>query len=1133
VCLVLASLLPAALSAGERDLEFVRGLREKRYFDYALLYLDQLENRPLLDRDVKVVLPYERAITHLEQSRTLRNAEARSKELDLAEASLEQFVKSAPDHPLAAQASTERAQILLGRGRVEVWQARSADNGSRRAEFQQRARELFGKARQLFQAAHDRHKAEWDKLPRTPIDPDQKELRAAREKVEAGYLRAQLDLAICTYEESQTHDATAGEFRGLLSKAAREFESIHEKYRSQVVGLHARMWQGKCFEEQGEIGKALGIYNELLQHPGRSDAMQQLQDRVRQFRLICLNHEKNKDYQLVVQEASAWLVQSKDRASTPVGLGIRWERARAYEQLAGKQDLPENVRAQNLKNALEDAREINRFAGEFKDPSTAMTARLNVALNRDPGDPKQFEAALGMARKNVNEIARFNERLAAAKGTDQEEQIKNERRQHLRETARLLKLALELAQSNTDPRELQNARYYLAFAQYELGNGYEAGILGEYVARRLKVLDPPLALEAAFLSFAAWQQSYFAASEGRRDTELRMLTRAAENLAAGWPDSERAAEALITVGQIHDRMKQPLTAARYYEQVGETSDQFGTARLSAGQSYWTAWLNVASLPDDQKPSDQDRNAWRDTAEKLLRQGIDRTREDMISGEPVPGALIAARVSLAQISVSQGDYDKAIEFLTAKPNAPIEAIQVADEASRPAEGIQGRPFAGLVYQLLLRSYVGSQRIDEALNAMKGLEGVAGGAGGEGIAAVYVSLGREIQKEIERLVELKDEARLQQVRDSFEQFLQKLAELSETQNLSYGSLIWIAETYYSLGQGMKDDRRAASAYFEKASKAYERILDRDKAEPDFVADDREPGVMLRLVNCRKREGRYEDALEQVQLVLRKLPLALDAQFEAASVLQEWGADDPEKYLAAINGLSNAGSADKSSEGAVWGWAQIATRLQRILASGSSNDSYRDRFAEARYNIAQCRRGYGLSRKMSAERSEVLSMALQEIDAFVLIAGPISDEWWQQLDSIYRQIQKDIGRTAKPLQKPEVHVAESPAAETPAAKSSEPAPVAPAANGQSKAANGRAAAPQKPPSGTGSPALWGLIAVMLAAGAAAGFFVWSSRSTKRRRAAGAFPEQLTGQMPSPRAGGAKRSPTARVQPRGIDRP
>jgi tetratricopeptide (TPR) repeat protein len=238
---------------------------------------------------------------------------------------------------------------------------------------------------------------------------------------------------------------------------------------------------------------------------------------------------------------------------------------------------------------------------------------------------------------------------------------------------------------------------------------------------------------------------------------------------------------------------------------------------------------------------------------------------------------------------------------------------------------------------------------------------------------VSLGREIQKEIERLV-LERRGRLSQVQ-FFRQLLNSLFE--RRQGMSYGSLISIAETYYGLtGNGRRP--AVSGAYFNKAGATYAEILERDKSDSAFVPADREAGVRLRLVNCRKREGRFEDAFELIRAVLKELPRALDAQFEAASLLQEWGAKEPEKYLVAIDGITSGNEQSGNATGTVWGWAQIATRLQRILAAGSQSEDYRDKFAEARYNLAVCRQRFGLSQSVPAEKAEKLSMALQEIEA-----------------------------------------------------------------------------------------------------------------------------------------------------------
>ena len=110
-------------------------------------------------------------------------------------------------------------------------------------------------------------------------------------------------------------------------------------------------------------------------------------------------------------------------------------------------------------------------------------------------------------------------------------------------------------------------------------------------------------------------------------------------------------------------------------------------------------------------------------------------------------------------------------------------------------------------------------------MQQLEKIAGASGAEGVTAIYVSLGKEIEKEIARLIATNDR-RLVEVRKSFEKFLEELAQRSDT--MSYGSLLWIAETYTGLGDGLSDDPDAARDYFAKATHAYEEYSDPRKAD-----------------------------------------------------------------------------------------------------------------------------------------------------------------------------------------------------------------------------------------------------------------------------------------------------------------
>ena len=213
-----------------------------------------------------------------------------------------------------------------------MWRLHPRDAAGKQEATRSAARTLIGQARSLFEKAFEQSKEAYERFPRASVDDEK--IRADRLRAESDFLRAQINLAICMYEEALTYEPKSDERHKTLSEGAAAFEKIHIKYRSQGAGLRAQLWEGKCFEEQGDTQKALGIYNELLQNHGDNETVRQIRDQAVQFRLACLNQRTGQDKSLVVNEATQWLERAKDRRHGSTALGIRWQRALAAEKLA-------------------------------------------------------------------------------------------------------------------------------------------------------------------------------------------------------------------------------------------------------------------------------------------------------------------------------------------------------------------------------------------------------------------------------------------------------------------------------------------------------------------------------------------------------------------------------------------------------------------------------------------------------------------------------------------------------------------------------------------------------------------------------------------------------------------------------
>ena len=1084
--------LPAV--AAEPYLEFADGLRKRDLHDVAVEFLEKAETDPKCPPEVKEVIPYEKAMILLDGAKYVKNLEQQTKQLDQAEAFLEQFTKATPNHPKAAQANTDRANILLGKARVEVQQARSPANAGTKAQYQTKARELVGKARAIFQAAHDQHEAVWKKFPSFINQSTDKELYEQRREAEIKYIKAQLDLALSTYELAQTYDPGSADYNATLTKAADEFRVMHEKYRTQVGGLYARMWQAKCFEEQEDLSKAMGIYKELLEHPSDSDAMRNLQNQVTHFRLICLNHDKRKDYLLVVQEASEWLLQHKAMGRTNIALGIRYERARANEALGTKRDMPKQEQQKYLQAALTDAKEINRFSGQYKDATTVMIQKIPALVGKDTKQ-SDFDTALGIGQTMAKTIKDLQDRLAGARATRKPKEeitkIEVELDSHLKATADMLRLALDLAEPNTEVGQVNAARYYLAFVYYYMKQNYEAAILGEFVARRYPEDDPQVAQDMAYIAMSAWQQAYYALKKDEsRDAEMAQMIRICNLITKNWPEGDNANEARMNLGKVYKDAVQPVEAAKWYGQVPETSKDYADAQINAGQAYWTAWLNAMTVPADQRPPAADLDAWTAAAEKHLRTGIDKLRAGVPMDGVPPDAMVAAQVSLSQIMNATSRFADSVKILVTDAHPVVKSIDVKEGEARPDKGVKGKPFYILTYTILLRAYVGTQEIDKALAVMNKLEAVAGGPQSRGIVAIYEKLGEVLEEEIVQR-KAKGGQGLAELQASFNKFLDELYKRRDT--MSYGGLRWIGQTYQSLGNGLKEDKAASTDYFTKAESAYNEILtkaEKGTAEEDtkYKASGAPDLIRIQIVMCRRQLQKFDEAFDLIGKVLDAKPRMLEAQMEAAYVLQDWGfsgqGDSFKKLMDAIKGTKTL-----ERKVAVWGWAVMVAQLQKTLEKGAGGpdgkariEDWKKKHLEAGYNQALCYLGYGKAQSSSEARSKEVGMAKKSIEAYVRVTADVPEDWWTKYDALYKDIQKEQNPAATPvaLARPEVIEAPEPVANMPPEESEEP-----------KETVKKAEAPKAESSNTGL--LITVIVVLLAGGGGVGYFMFRKKADK----------------------------------------
>ncbi len=1001
-----------SLQAAEPYLDFVQGLRQRGYYDYAILYLDQIGAAPNTPADIKQVIPYQKAMTLQESSKSIRSPEKQLEQLNMALAYLEEFVKANPNHPSAADANSDRATIMLNKGQAENQQAKSPSNQGSKRDFQNRARELVTKAREVFQTAFDQHEANFKKFGAfidQQKDPDQ---YAARAKVEQNLITSSLNLAMCTYEEAQTHDAGSAEFKALLNKAAEEFEKMHQKYRSQVGGLYARAWQGKCYEEQKDLQKALGIYNELLDHPGDNAALSQLKTQTLYFKLICLNSKDRHDHQLVVDLAEEWLKKHQSEARTRLGLSIQWEQALAYEALGDNRELIKQDQERFWKQARAAAQLIQKYPSEYKDVATSMVQRLSVKLGSKDKAPDKFDDAFGLARLSFSAAQDIQKEIDDAvktkRSAEEIAKLKLDRVNELNDAAKNFELALNLAKPSDDKKSILTARLFYAYVNFWQRKNYEAAVLAQYVARTADKDDGTTGLDAAYIAMAAFVQAYNdnKAPNEEKAEDMRLIIKASNLIAERWPSSDKANDAYMMLGRMNQ--KNPAEAATWFSKVPESDPKYAEAQLAAGQAYWTAYLNANRKSAIDKQTPEQLAKWLQVAQDHLRRGITKLAATLPKEGAAPGELIAAKMSLSQIMISLGKDAEALKLLLDDPQSVVKAVTVPDESKRPEAGVTSRKFATETFKLILRAYIGTGNLEKARSTMTSLEKIAAAGGADGGAEVtelYVSLGKLLRDELERFRANGETERFEKLMTSFETFLNDMASRKEGQ--TFGTLSWIGETYFALGETITNDAAKANGFFEKAGNAFAEILSKSKEDQNFAQPGQLSGVKLRQVVVFRLKKEFPQAETLINELLKENANNLKIQVAAAEMYQDWGtsgqADSVKKLIVAIQGTTKVG-------GIAWGWGQIAFKLQKS-PEFATNPAYVDNFLDARYNGSFCRLKYAREQSPK-DKQKFLEGCRTELIATSAITKDMPEEQYQRFSALYREVLTDLGQPVEDL-------------------------------------------------------------------------------------------------------------------------
>jgi cellulose synthase operon protein C len=832
VTVLAANLVTATAGEDPRTAQtFLEQLREHGLHELALDYIKVLRADSALPPKVTLTLDYEEGRTLIDEAAKSGDLVLRDDLLKDAREKLEGFVKANPSLPETRKALVDLAKLLIERGHLAMLLSEEAtDKGKKEAKVAE-ARAAFSEAHEAYTKALDPLSAAYKKY--AGFIPDDDPRKAERDGIYAALLDAMLQKGVADYELAQTFPPGSPERAKSLKEALGQFETLYKSYRTQFAGLAAQMYQAKCYEENGDVNSAMGIYKQLMEH---GDArLRGLQRNVGYFYIVALS--KRKQYALAADEAARWLAtyNRRDERRSPEGLGVLMELAKDIDAQMG--EVTSNERPRAVGRIVDAVSQIVRYASPFKKEAMALLRKYkpSAAVRAEDIAKLTYEDLVGQA----------DEAIAS----------------HEWERAiTLLNAAIRKADPTKNIDKANMARYNLAFCYYMNKQFYESAVLAEHYARRYP--QGGQAAKSTEIGMQSWADAYSAYGDIDRRSDLNHLIDLAKYTAEAWPDKEQGDGARINLGQIYLGMGQYDKAIEILGSVRQRSRDWPSAQNRLGSAHWA------------KSRDLDRRGDATGAQAEGQKAIDvlnialKARRDANVGPTDPG-LVGNVGDLATVLTETGK--------------PADALKLLDPVIKVQTVKTGAGYARLI-EAQLKAYITSGSVEQAIASMKVLE-QSGDASGR--AQLYYKLGKLLEKELESLKEKKNTAALTRMHQAYKTFLTTLAESKTGQ--SYESLQWAGEGLLTLdayADAEKVLRRVLTEFT-----ADPQFLQQQGGNGKLFR------TKLRLITALRGAGKFGEANTILEELLKQKPPYLETLIEQGMLLESEAAAGKSTWSSAL--------------------------------------------------------------------------------------------------------------------------------------------------------------------------------------------------------------------------------------------
>lgn len=955
--------------------------------DVAIWVLDRVAADPAAAADLKAEIPLRRGQALVSLGRAEADATRRAARFDEARRQFDEFLATTPQGRRAIDAYTQKGSLLVERGRLRLEQAKrpGADAPALRkdavASFDEAIQALDGKVKPDEEVtrvdnAEDAVLKKWreakakvaalkppepadEGAKRPPPKPARRDPATAKElerlqadvaALLARLVQTRLMVANACFEKAKAFDEGSPGWKAALEDSTARFKELAEKYAQLGGGAMARCYEGRNLALLGRRKQAVETLQPLVALEDTSALAVLLRVKALTTSLECWLADETLDAFDERQRAFVIDPQKLLREVPEADrLALKYRAAEMLKAQAAALPPADAARARPLtaaagKLALEVARANRDFATEARELVQSLGKDIGGVADRDfEGIVADAKLALATMQREQAEAKRL-----AAEGQDASAAVAAAaaaRDEALAGFDAALAFAAAPPPGVEPPPEaaLNQARSTRAYLLYDAARYAEAGELGMLLVEQFP--NAPGSRQAATIALASFQQlaksSDATAAAAARDT----LGSLARSIARIWPGEKEGAEAQgVLMAMAIESRDAPAVI-----ELADALPPAGAGRPAllarAGTALWREALEQGR-PDAPAAA----AAWKDKA----RGYLDTALAAPAGAIAPPRVAAAAALSRAQIALEDGDAAAAVSVLEAPGAGPWNLV--ADPQADPA--LRTGSFAETTLTVALRAFIQADELDKAQQAMDRLEALAGAAGSAEQSArlttMYLSMGRELQQQLERLAGAADpaaRAKAAATLGGFEKFLDGV----EKRDAKVSSRIWVATTYLTLGSGTGTgavvSKPQADRYLDRAAEVYEKLLEAGD-DPDVARF--EPSIRLKLAAIHRDRGRWDEARKQVDWILSDAARqnSLDAQVEAAGILQaEAEALAATDAAAAETAFQEAASG--RAGGPIWGWGGIAAKVGRQAFAGHDAKAIRARelFFTARLNQATC--------------------------------------------------------------------------------------------------------------------------------------------------------------------------------------